>query len=164
MSESNKKVKNNGEENKNNNFKFIITMSVICFMVLCATVITIVVINSSKSKDSDKTKEKETIDIFGTDNHATDEKNLDEVIAQVKNCIADASISNIEIVEATYTYNGNEVICSKSEGTDLSELIVQSLDGASSVSKANPKNDIIKITIKNNNKDGFDVTAEFAKS
>ena len=77
-----------------------------------------------------------------------DEKNLDEVIAQVKNCISDAGILNIEIVEATYTYNGNEVICSKSEGADFGELIAQCLDGASSASKANPKNDVIKITLE----------------
>lgn len=156
MSESNDKV-------KKNNSKLVIVICAICFVVLCATIITIVAITSSKSKDSDKIKEDETIDIYGSDASATDEKCLDEVVAQVKNCISDASISNIKIAEGTYIYNSGEVISKNIEGAEFGELIAMALDGASIVSEVDPKKDLIKINIELNG-DRYNVTAEFSKS
>ena len=96
---------------------------------------------------------------LGSSKKETDKKNLDEVKAQVKNCISDASIQEITISYGDYAYNGST--CT-GPSTSFGKLVEAALDGASSKSKVDPKKTVIKITIGSNASGGYSVNAVFS--
>ena len=96
---------------------------------------------------------------LGSSKEETDKKNLDEVVAQVKNCISDASIQEIDVTLGTYIYNGTT--CTGASNS-FGELVAVALDGASAKSKVDPKKTSIKIIIGSNGTGGFTVSADFS--
>lgn len=102
---------------------------------------------------------------LGSSKKQTDEKNLDEVKAQVKNCISDASIDNITVGNGsgtswTYIYNGATKTCTLGGTVDsFGKLVVAALDGSPSVSKQDANKKTVAITISVNSNGGYDVTA-----
>jgi type IV pilus assembly protein PilA len=96
---------------------------------------------------------------LGSSKEETDKKNLDEVVAQVKNCISDASIQEIAVTPGSYTYNGTT--CTGASNS-FGALVATALDGASAKSKVNPNKTTIQITISSNGNGGFNVTAAFS--
>ena len=106
---------------------------------------------------------------LGSSKKETDKKNLDEVVAQVKNCISDASIQDVAVTEGYYKYKkaGNTVTCLPNGGASIDsfgKLIVDALDGAASTSKEKSANSTIKISITARSNGGYDVKAEFVAS
>lgn len=102
---------------------------------------------------------------LGSSKEKTDAKNIDEVIAQVKNCISDATIDgNITVAEGTYYYkNGKCTFNNLTAVNSFGELIEVALDGAKSESKVDPKKKCIKISVTSNG-GGFKVTADHVNS
>ena len=98
---------------------------------------------------------------LGSSKKETDKKNLDEVVAQVKNCISDASIQEVTINAGDYVYNGST--CTYGGAADsFGNLVAVALDGASSKSKEFPTKTVIKINITTNSNGGYKVTANFS--
>ena len=100
---------------------------------------------------------------LGSSKKETDKKNLDEVEAQVKNCISDASIQDISVNYGTYKYDGTDCKLG-SAANSVGDLVAVALDGASSVSKENSKNKVIQIVIDSNGTGGYTVDATFVVS
>ena len=105
---------------------------------------------------------------LGSSKKETDKKNLDEVVAQVKNCISDASIQDIKITSpgnvATYEFvkSGATYAVTMSNGvTSFGQLVADALDGASTTSKVNTSSDGILVTISLKSNGGYDVKAQF---
>lgn len=104
---------------------------------------------------------------LGSSKSETDAKNIDEVVAQVKNCISDASIQNIAVTsggDATYVVT-KEGCQAKTNATDsFGGLIADALDGSVNGSKVNASSNGIEISIKVKTNGGYDVSAKFVKS
>jgi type II secretory pathway pseudopilin PulG len=105
---------------------------------------------------------------LGSSKKETDKKNLDEVVAQVKNCISDASIQDIKITNsgnvATYEFvkSGATYSVTMSNGvTSFGQLVADALDGASTTSKVNTSSDGILVTVKLKSNGGYEVKAQF---
>lgn len=99
---------------------------------------------------------------LGSSKEATDKKNLDEVIAQVKNCISDASIHEISVDTGNYVYNGTDCKLGGTTVNSFGKLIEVALDGASSKSKEDPNKKTIRIVVSANSNGGYNVTANFS--
>lgn len=104
---------------------------------------------------------------LGSSKKETDAKNIDEVVAQVKNCISDASIQNIAVTsggDATYVLEKNGCNAKTNATNSFGDLLVEAMDGASTTSKVNANSNAIEISIKVKTSGGYDVSAKFIKS
>lgn len=91
---------------------------------------------------------------LGSSKTQTDKKNADEIIAQIKNCIADAASSDPEITVNAWT--GVDLTTLTSSTDSFDKLVVAALDGSSLVTKKDKKNIYAKITA-NATTGGYDV-------
>lgn len=103
---------------------------------------------------------------LGSSKKETDKKNLDEVMAQVKNCISDASIQDYPVKEGQYVLtknaSGTVTISNPTGANSFGKLIVAAVDNASTTSKEDSSKDSIAITITSNGTGGFNVKAVFS--
>lgn len=110
---------------------------------------------------------------LGSSKKQTDKKNIDEVVSQVKNCISDASINDVDPTDdpttskaAEYTLTGegnNATTCSAGANgtTEFAALITKALADTNTTSKEKSSNDNITITVTGSASDGYSVKAEF---
>lgn len=98
---------------------------------------------------------------LGSSKKQTDNKNLDEVVSQVKNCISDASVNEIGITTGDITLNGTGSTVTASPADSFTALICKALKGTNTKSKQTPTNTKIKVTITGDDDQGYDVTAQF---
>ena len=110
---------------------------------------------------------------LGSSKKQTDNKNIDEVVSQVKNCISDASINDVNPTSnptstqtAIYTLSGtgnNSTICTAGANgdPDFALLIQKALADTNTTSKVKSTNNIITITVIGIASDGYSVSAKF---
>lgn len=100
---------------------------------------------------------------LGSSKKQTDKKNLDEVVQQVKNAIADAAVQEVSVVAGDITLDGAAAAGSSlaTGSTNLEPILNKTLKDAKTKSKEDPTKTKIKVTLTGNEADGFEVTAQF---
>lgn len=101
---------------------------------------------------------------LGSSKTQTDNKNLDEVEAQVKNCISDASTNDITVPVGSFTLTtnataGGNVTCS--DTTSFGTLVSNALGDINTKSKVDPSKTTIQVTIGGSATAGYTVSAAF---
>lgn len=98
---------------------------------------------------------------LGSSKKQTDNKNLDEVKAQVKNCISDASVNDIGVTTGTITLTGTGSTVTATPADSFTALICTALEGTNTKSKETPAKTSIEVEIKGTDATGYTVTASF---
>lgn len=99
---------------------------------------------------------------LGSSKKHTDNKNIDEVVSQVKNCISDASTDEIAIDTGDITLTGTGgTVTADGTASSFKALICKALKGTNTKSKVTPGNTKIKVHIGGSESAGYDVTASF---
>lgn len=99
---------------------------------------------------------------LGSSKKQTDNKNLDEVVSQVKNCISDASTNDISITTGKLEFTGNgsnTVTCNKTDS--FTALICTALGTTNTKSKQTPTKTKIEVEITGSDAAGYTVKADF---
>ena len=98
----------------------------------------------------------------------TDKNNIDEIVSTVKNCITDAGMEEIDVVElagepACYYIKDNGVIIFASFNgvDDFVPILEEAFKGYNTSSKEDPNKDMIRIDITLNDEGVYEVTAEY---
>jgi type IV pilus assembly protein PilA len=103
---------------------------------------------------------------LGSSKQETDNKNLDEVQAQVKNCISDAAIKDYTVIAgSTGNYTLVDGSFKHTNGSNsFGTLLVEAMDSGSTKSKVKPSSNAILITITERDNGGYDVKAVYTQS
>lgn len=99
---------------------------------------------------------------LGTSKKSTDDKNIDEVVAQVKNCIADATVQNISGLNGTYTLTGTGSGTGTCAGANanFAALIATALADCDTRQKSGTSTSIT-ITLTGDDTNGYTVAATY---
>lgn len=101
---------------------------------------------------------------LGSSKEKTDAKNIDEIVSQVKNCISDATIEDVQVVTGSYKITGSTLTSSPTSGGTFGNLILTALDGSATQSKVDTSKKSIQIDIKAvSGGTGYTVSAGFVK-
>lgn len=144
-----------------NNIKKILMMTLI-----------IMLIGITACDNDDKDEENFVEQSLKSRKKEEDKKNLDEILAQVKNSISDFSVTDKEFhlgeenSDATYLYISKEktVKFDKNGTKEFADYLIKVLDIATSVSEEDSKKDAVKITLKKVSNGGYTVFTEYVKS
>lgn len=98
---------------------------------------------------------------LGSSKKQTDIKNLDEVEAQVKNCISDVTITGGTVSAGTYVIVKSGTGVDVTPTSDIATSMKQSLADANTTSKVTPSNNKIQVKITGAESTGFVVKAKF---
>ena len=99
---------------------------------------------------------------LGSSKKQTDNKNLDEVESQVKNCISDASTNDITITTGTLKFTGTgaaTVTCTPADS--FTALVCTALGTTNTKSKQTPSLKNIQVVITGSDATGYTVKASF---
>lgn len=91
---------------------------------------------------------------------AQDSANLDEIVLQVKNCIIEATLDEIDVKEGKYILKDGEVESNPEGGDDFVQLIEDEFYYCGTVSKADESKTRVQIEIKQSGS-SYKVEAEF---
>ncbi|MDE6252598.1 MAG: hypothetical protein K2M78_08170 [Lachnospiraceae bacterium] len=153
------------------NFKYFLTLGII--LVSGATVLTGCGVKDSKEETT-------TINIFGSSPEKTDEKNADEIAAQINNCICDYQSETYNYDTNSYNFlipaGGDDIIIewtsenvteNSIKNKRFKELIEKCFAGESLESKVK-KGSFPKVTISlkdtNDPKQGYKITVELGEA
>lgn len=100
---------------------------------------------------------------LGSSKKQTDQKNLDEVKQQVKNCISDATTNEINVPVETFTITGTGAgaITTTCSNNSFGALVEVALKGTNSKSKVDASKTKIEVKITGDIDSGYDVETQF---